>query len=110
WRYEWSGHKLVEVASANIRAQIGGPGFSKQAAYILILVSEAEALKAVKNQASAADFAQVLTGAMTQNIYLAAASLKLGARYLHSMNVAGISEALKLAPEDKPICLMLLGN
>jgi hypothetical protein len=110
YRYEWSGHKLALVTKENIKARIGGPGFSKKASYILILASEAETLATLKSKSNAEAFANVLTGAMTQDIYLAAAALKLGARYVHAMNYAETAEALKLAPGDKPICLMLLGN
>jgi nitroreductase len=110
WRYEWSGHKLEPVAEGNAVNRLGGPGFSRKASCVLVFVADAKALKGLKNQSSAQDFAQVLTGAMTQDVYLAAAALKLGARYIHSMSASSVAELLRLDPEDKPVALMLLGN
>jgi len=47
---------------------------------------------------------------MTQNVYLAAAALGIGARYVHTLNADEIRRALKLPPGDVPIALMLLGK
>ncbi|MDR1045907.1 MAG: nitroreductase family protein [Candidatus Adiutrix sp.] len=110
WRYDWAGNSLREVSSENIKAKIAAQSFVKRAYYILVIVSDAEALSAINDEQAAADFAQVAAGAMTQDIYLAAASLRLGARYIHSIDREAIKSALKLPEGDEPICLMLLGK
>ena len=46
---------------------------------------------------------------MSQNIYLAAAALKLNVRYIHSIKPEIIEEELKLG-DDKPIGMMLLSK
>jgi nitroreductase len=111
WRYEWDGHKLSEVSGDNIKAAIAAQSFVQKAWYVLILVSDKEEAGKLRGGAEAADnFIQVLAGAMTQDIYLAAASLGLGTRYIHSMRTEAIEKALSLPPEDYPVALMLLGR
>ncbi|MDR3332906.1 MAG: nitroreductase family protein, partial [Synergistaceae bacterium] len=77
---------------------------------ILILVGNAEALSNFKDSDKKKEFANVAAGAMTQDTYLAAAALGLGARYIHSMKRSEIKRALNLPEDDFPICLMMLGK
>jgi nitroreductase len=108
--YDWRSHSLLALSSDNIKARLGGQSFVKNAPLVLILVSDGKILSEFKDDAVAWEFAQVLAGAMTQDIYLAAANYGLGARYIHSMKVEEIVKALNLPPTDKPICLMMLGK
>jgi hypothetical protein len=112
YRYAWAENKLLEVNKDNIKAKIGGHGFVKKAYYVLILTTDQEVLgklqRSGKNYKD--EFANVLVGAMTQDIYLAAAALNLGTRYIHSMDKKEVSVALKLGPDEYPIALMLLGK
>ncbi|MDR1164944.1 MAG: nitroreductase family protein [Deltaproteobacteria bacterium] len=101
---------LREISAENIRAQIGAQAFVGKAYYVLIFVSNPEELGGLRNRDAAEEFAAVLTGAMTQDVYLAAAALKLGARYIHSMKEPAIVAGLKLPEGHKPLALMLLGN
>lgn len=55
-------------------------------------------------------FVHVLVGAMTQDAYLAAASLGLGARYIHQMKTSNIEKLVPIAPGDYPVALMMLGK
>jgi hypothetical protein len=109
--YDWAEHKLVEVSGANIKADLGAQAFVRKAWFVLILSSDkALAAQIGSGDELADDFIQVLAGAMTQNIYLAAAALNLGARYIHSMREDAIRGALDMAPEDYPVALMMLGK
>jgi nitroreductase len=112
FRYDWAGHKLLEISKENIKAKIGGPRFITKAYYVLILTTDKEILGRLVHggQNSQDEFANVLVGSMTQDIYLAAAALNLGTRYIHSMNKAAVSAALQLDEKDYPIALMLLGK
>jgi nitroreductase len=110
WVYDWKTHSLLEQSKDNIKAQVGRQAFVKKASYILVIVSDPEILKTFNDPQVEFEFAAVLTGAMTQNIYLAAAALKLGARYIHEMRLEDIKAALKLGEGEIPICLMLLGK
>ena len=106
--YDWATHSLKEVNKDDIRGKIGEQSFVKKAYYSLIIVSDGKALAQFKDDAN--QFRDVLAGAMTQDIYLTAAALNLGARYIHSMNREEIISALTLPEGDLPVCLMLLGK
>ena len=108
--YDWRVHGLTEVSKENIRAKVGSQNFVKTAPCILIVVADGKALSDNFNEKDAAEFAAVAAGAMTQDVYLAAAALEIGARYIHSMNLEEIRRALSLPDEDYPLCLMLLGK
>lgn len=108
--YEWAGHYLREVSKEDIRPIVGQQAFTRRAAYSLIFVPDVDALANYNDPQLANDFSQMLTGAMSQDIYLAAASLKLSARYIHSIRFDEISSALSLPENSKPIGLILLGK
>ena len=110
WLYDWAANSLKEISTENIKAGIASQSFVKRAFYVLIIVSDPEALSVLNNEKQAAEFSQIAAGAMSQNIYLAAAALKLGTRYIHSIDHEALRSALKLAQGDEPICLMLLGK
>lgn len=110
WRYDWATHSLKEISKENIKDRIAAQSFVRKAFYVLILVSDGEILARLNNEKNAAEFSQVAAGAMSQNIYLAAAALKLGTRYIHSIHREAIRSALGLPQGDEPIALMPLGR
>ena len=107
--YDWKEHALTEFSKENIRAKVGAQSFVRTAPCILILVADAQGLSEFHEPDRTA-FAYVAAGAMTQLNYLDAAALGVGARYIHSMNVDTITEALSLEEGAFPLCLMLLGK
>ena len=68
---------------------------------ILVFVSNGEVKK---------EYAYIATGAMTQNIYLAAASMGLEGRFVISMNEHVIRKELQLKENEFPLNLMLIGR
>ncbi|MDR0548199.1 MAG: nitroreductase family protein [Deltaproteobacteria bacterium] len=110
WLYDWANHALKEVSKDNVKALVGSQAFVRRASHILIIVSDPLGLSTFSDPATQDEFAFVLTGAMTQNVYLAATGLNLGARYIHDMRIPEIVSSLKLGPGEKPICLMLVGK
>ena len=108
--YQWRDHSLEKISDENIKAKIGRQSFVKKAYYSLIFVSDAELLEQFGSEEKKKEFADVAVGGMTQNVYLACAALKVGTRYIHSINSEEIVRALKLPEGDKPIALMLLGK
>ena len=108
--YDWKGHGLEKVSGENIKGAIGKQAFVRKASYVLIFVSDAEILAQFNSADISRDFSHVLTGAMTQNVYLACAALQVGTRYVHAMNADEIVRALNLPEGDTPIALMLLGK
>lgn len=107
--YEWDGHYLREINKQDIRGDIGQQSFTKRAAYSLIFVSDANALTDIKPD-EATNFSYTAVGAMSQNVYLAAAALKLSTRYIHSIKSEAISQELQLPKDDIPLGMILLGK
>lgn len=107
--YDWKTHGLATVAKENVKSKISGQAFVAQAPYVLVFVVDGKALGAFNN-ARAAEWGPVLTGAMTQDVYLAAGALGIGTRYMASLNENIAREALKLDKADTPICIMPLGK
>ena len=107
--YEWEGHYLREITKQDIRADIGMQNFTKRAPYILIFVADGANLNDFDAQ-KANDFSQIAVGAMSQNVYLSAAALKLSTRYIHSIKPEIISQSLQLPENSKPIGIMLLAK
>ncbi|WP_334319953.1 nitroreductase family protein [Gilliamella apicola] len=107
--YEWDGHYLREINKQDIRGDIGQQSFTKRAAYSLIFVSDANALTDIKPD-EVANFSYTAVGAMSQNVYLAAAALKLSARYIHSIKSEAINQELQLPKDDVPLGMILLGK
>jgi nitroreductase len=107
--YEWEGHYLREINNKDIRSDIGLQNFTKRAAYSLIFVSDANVLADI-NPEESAHFNYTAVGAMSQNAYLAAAALKLNARYIHSIKSDAIIQALELPEDRKPLGMLILGK
>ncbi|MDR2523713.1 MAG: nitroreductase family protein [Synergistaceae bacterium] len=107
--YEWRSHDLKEISKENIRARVGAQSFVKAAPCILIIVAGGEGLTEFE-EPDRTEFANVAAGAITQDVYLAAAALGVGTRYIHSMKVEEIRNVLGLTDGDRPICLMMLGK
>jgi nitroreductase len=110
FRYDWKTHSLLDVSKKDIRPNIGLQNFVAQAPCSLIFVANSESLSAINNESLRLQFSAVAAGAMTQDVYLAAAAMGLGARYIHSIKEAEIKRELALKDADSVICLMLLGK
>jgi nitroreductase len=108
--YDWKSHSLLDVTNKDIRANIGLQNFVANAPCSLIFVANSESLAEIKSELLRTQFADVAAGAMTQDVYLAAAAMDLGARYIHSIKEDEIKSALGLTEGDRVICLMLLGK
>jgi hypothetical protein len=108
--YDWRTNSLVERTRDDIRGDIGLQNFVASAPCSLILVANAESLSVFSDEDLRTQFADVAAGAMTQDVYLAAAAMNLGARYIHSLKEPEIKNALRLEDTDRVICLMMLGK
>jgi nitroreductase len=108
--YDWNTHSLEDVSKNDIRADIGAQRFVADASCILILTPDMDALAEFDDEATILEFAAVAAGAMTQDAYLAAAAMNLGARYIHSMKEDAIKAALPIAEDNRPLCIFMLGK
>lgn len=107
--YQWQDHSLKEISPVNIKAGIGKQSFVRRLPQILIFVLDLKNLASFDGE-QAKEFAHIQVGAMTQNIYLAAAAMQLGARYIHRIDKEAVISALKLDDYQVPVALMLLGK
>ena len=110
--YDWEKNSLIEITDIDIRQKIANQEFVKASPCSLIFTTDMEILRNVYNRDKdlAYHFASVATGAMTQCIYLTAAALNLGTRYIYGVDRAYISNELKLSKEDSVICIMVIGK
>jgi len=108
--YNWKDNTLVPVANTNIKADISTQEFGKKAPVALVFVSEGDELAKMSNQAWAEEFAIMLVGAMSQNVYLAGEALGLGSRLVYSVDREKTAKHLKIGAKDKVICAMLIGK
>lgn len=108
--YDWRAHQLIEISKENIRAKSGAQNFVKTAPHLLIVATDEKILAEFNKESDRTAFAYVAAGAMTQDIYLAAAAIGAGTRYIHSMNEDELKTALKLGENEAPLCLMMLGK
>ncbi|MDR2368507.1 MAG: nitroreductase family protein [Deltaproteobacteria bacterium] len=108
--YDWKGHSLTEVTDKNVLPEITQDDFVKQAACVLILVSDTGDMGRMSNLNAGNSLAYIATGAMTQNAYLAADALGISGRYMVSLNADAVKRELKLNDTDSPLCIMPLGK
>ncbi|MDR1534917.1 MAG: nitroreductase family protein [Planctomycetota bacterium] len=109
--YSWADHSLKRVLAEDIRARINRQPFSRVVPYILIFVSDRTSL--VKNGRARevwSKWTHAAAGAMTQQIYLAADSIGIGARYVESMDVDLLRKSLAIPADEEPICVMPIGK
>ena len=107
--YDWKTHSLKKISSKDIRGLIATQAGVGAAPVIAIIVSDGEALANVAKE-RARDWAYIASGAITQNMYLAAASMDIGTRYIVNMHDDVIRKELQLKQSDLPLCLMPLGK
>jgi len=107
--YDWKNNSLKEISKDDIRGVIGNQGFLAKVPYILVFVGDGKALESFSGTRGA-EWSQVAVGAMTQNVYLAAEALNIGARYMASMKTDAVRGHLKLSEADTPICILPVGK
>ncbi|OUO91356.1 nitroreductase family protein [Cloacibacillus sp. An23] len=101
--YNWEKNALIEI-NADKRAlkRTVNQDYAKTAPCILVFVD-----RGVINMNG---FGELATGAMSQNVYLAAAALGLDARFIASFNRAAIEESLNLGPVMNVVGVMAVGR
>jgi nitroreductase len=107
--YDWKEHALKEISKDNVKAAIGSQAFVGKASHVLVFVTDGKALGSFNNN-RALEWGYVAVGAMTQNVYLAADTLGIGARYIASLSPDVARTSLQLAEGDIPVCVMPIGK
>ncbi|MCC8179561.1 MAG: nitroreductase family protein [Planctomycetes bacterium] len=108
--YKWDTNTLEQVLSKDVRAELAMQDFAQKAPQMLIFVADSEQLAAINNRPWAEEFAVMVTGAMSQNIYLAAEAVGAAGRVIYSVHRDKIAHHLELDADDKVICAMPMGK
>jgi hypothetical protein len=108
--YDWKAHSLAEVTPENILDKITGDGFVRSAPCVLVFVSAPDDLGNMSNLNRSNELAYIASGAMAQNVYLAADALGVNGRYMVSMKVDAVKNELRLKASETPLCIMPLGK
>lgn len=101
FKYNWKDNRLIEISKQDVREKAGPQPIVGLSPVVLVFVADS---------GTKPDVAYIASGAMTQNIYLAAESLAIEGRYVISIDEAQLRQALKLKPDEKPLNLMLIGK
>ena len=101
FRYDWKQNRLIEISKQDVREKAGPQPIVGQSPVVLVFVADS---------GTKPDYAWIASGAMTQNIYLAAESQAIEGRYVISTDETRLRHALKLKPDEKPLNLMLIGK
>lgn len=101
FKYNWKDNRLIEISKQDVREKAGPQPIVGLSPVVLVFVADS---------GTKPDYAYIASGAMTQNIYLAAESLAIEGRYVISIDEAHLRHALKLKPDEKPLNLMLIGK
>jgi nitroreductase len=109
--YNWSRHSLLQVEEGDWRSRVNPQGFARAASHILVFVSDKTPLQGKGGIPEVWDkWLGVATGAMTQDIYLAADALGIGARYAETMDQPFLREILTIPSGEAPLAILALGK
>jgi hypothetical protein len=108
--YDWKNNALVTVNERNILPDITGDGFAEASPVVLVFVSDPKGTGDASGINAGNALAFIASGAMTQNIYLAADSLGISGRYMVSMKTDAVKKELKLKDDEVPLCIMPLAK
>lgn len=104
--YDWDTHSLTVVSRENVHGEIPMQAFAKAAPTNIYMVTDSQELTHPANE----EWAVLLAGAMSQNVYLAAQGVDVGARLVYSIDRDLTKKAFNLASDDKPLFAIVLGK
>ncbi|MFL6630611.1 MAG: nitroreductase family protein [Vitreoscilla sp.] len=108
WLYDAPGHALLPVAPGDLRASTGEQAFVADAPLDLVYVADfARAPEATPQQCEF--LSAVGAGAMAQNVFLAAAAMKLGCVVRALIDRRRLAAALSLAPSQRILIAQTIG-
>ena len=108
FRYDWQTNSLIRTSDRDARSEISGQGFVANSSYVLIFVTDGDAIAGFGDRGEG--WGAVAVGAMTQNVYLAAEALGIGARYLANLRPEVVREICGLSPLDFPHAILPIGK
>jgi SagB-type dehydrogenase family enzyme len=106
YKYVPQGHELMKITEGTVRDDLfkaAGQAQIKNAPATLLIAGKAEA-------SNNSQWMYLEAGHVSQNVYLQAESLKLGAVTMNGFKADDVKKALKLPVGEQPIYLMSLGK
>lgn len=110
YQYDWNRHTLVKITDRNIVPDTVTQGFAQEAPALIFIVEDAAEKAKIMSDAWRNEFTILLAGAMSQNIYLAAQGVGVGARLVYSVDREAAHRLLKLPSGDKVFFAIVLGK
>jgi SagB-type dehydrogenase family enzyme len=107
YRYVPQGHELMKITEGNVRDDLfkaAGQAQIKSAPITLVIAGKS--VEASGNP----QWTNLEAGHVSQNVYLQAESLKLGAVTMAGFKVDDVKKALKLPANEQPVYLMCIGK
>lgn len=110
--YDWKSHALKNISSKNIKSMIGLQPQVAKTPMVLIFVGNLNHFNDIQEarKKSALLWPYIACGAITQNIYLAAASMNIETRFIISVNQSAVKKELNLGQNEIPINIMPIGK
>jgi nitroreductase len=112
YKYDDKNHILRPISPLNIKSETatatGGEGI-KEASNILLLAANMSKLDSIRDPEIRLKFAHSTAGALGQNAYLVANSMKLGIRFLGSLNKGIAPKYFQLGRDEILLYSILLG-
>lgn len=113
YKYQPSGHSLIEVAAGDRRAALSeaalGQRSVREAAAVIVIAGIYERTKA-KYGERAVRYVHMEAGAAAENVLLQVAALKLGAVYMGAFEDDAVKKVLGLPNEGCPLVLLPVGR
>ncbi len=108
--YNGENESLESISEDDIRDKIAHQDFVENAANVIIMTADIDNYPASIDNESRKIWTHATAGAVAQNIYLAAAALKLGTVMLAWIKHNEIEKLLPLKKGEKPLYLMPIGK
>lgn len=106
--YDWENHALEVISrDAKVHASLPVQAFAKAAPVGMFMVPD---MGQLSSNSYGEEWGVLLAGAMSQNVYLAAEALGVGARLVYSIERERAREAFGLSGEDTPLFSIVLGK
>jgi SagB-type dehydrogenase family enzyme len=107
YKYGPQGHELIKIAEGNIKDdlfKVAGQAQIKSAPVTLLIAGK------LAEASGNPQWMYLEAGHVSQNVYLQAESLKLGAVTMAGFKTEDVKKALKLPANEQPIYLMCIGK
>jgi nitroreductase len=106
--YDWKNHALVTISNdSKAHGDIPSQAFAKTASVNMYMVPD---MAQLSGDSFGEEWAVLLAGAMSQNVYLAAGALDVSARLVYSIDRDLAKKALGLEGGDKALFAIILGK